>query len=29
LQMSPQAEEMERFAAQVMGTTALRTTAAA
>ena len=29
LQMSPQAEEMERFAAQVMDTTALRTTAAA
>ena len=29
LQMSPQAEEMERFAAQVMGTTGLRTTAAA
>ena len=29
LQMSPQAEEMERFAAQVMGTTALRATVAA
>jgi len=29
LQMSPQAEEMERFAAQVMGTTAARATAAA